>query len=266
MKKLLLSLALLSAGALVASPALAQGAPAQASSAPQTSGAKVYPSGYTFTQMLDALGALRGVQLRSVAFDDRGYLNLIVASDADRERALSQVAAAGLPVGLLAFDGQPYAGGSPAAQPAPAAPAQAAPATAAGSTLPASSPLLAAAHSAVLSGPQTVTPGTPQVWSFNLINQGTTPIVLEHGACDVRFEVVGAGGEVIRPNPRDTLCTLQLVITEAAPGQTAEVQKIRWEGKDAQGQPVPAGVYTIRSAFQGGGVRIVAEPFTVTVR
>lgn len=266
MKNLLLTLALLAGGA---SAQTAAQSVTTTSSTPQTSTApssEVYPSGYTFRQMLDALGALKGVNLRGVGFDDRGYLNLTVADDAAREQAIAQVAAAGLPTGVLAFGGVPVSGGT---QPgtvteAPASGNQT-PAGTQNSSLPTNGAPLAQAHRAELSGPQVVRAGEANTWSFNLTNTGSSAIHLEHGACDVRFEVVNAAGEVVRTDPTNTICTLQLVVTDVAPGQTQEVQKIRWEGKDAAGQPVPAGEYTIRAVFRGAGILIRAADFRVTV-
>ncbi|AXG98694.1 hypothetical protein DVJ83_05435 [Deinococcus wulumuqiensis] len=271
MKNLLLTLALLAGGA---SAQTAAQSVTTTTSTPQTSTApssEVYPSGYTFRQMLDALGALKGVNLRGVGFDDRGYLNLTVADDAAREQAIAQVAAAGLPTGVLAFGGVPVSGGTQpgTATEAPASgnqtPAAQNPAAPQNSSLPTNGAPLAQAHRAELSGPQVVRAGEANTWSFNLTNTGSTGIHLEHGACDVRFEVVNAAGEVVRTDPTNTICTLQLVVTDVAPGQTQEVQKIRWEGKDAAGQPVPAGEYTIRAVFRGAGILIRAADFRVTV-
>ena len=109
MKNFLLTLALLAGGAHAQTAAQSV---TTTTATPQTSTAPNYPSGYTFRQMLDALAALKGVQLRGVGFDERGYLNLTVADDAAREQAIAQVAAAGLPTGVLAFGGVPVSGGT----------------------------------------------------------------------------------------------------------------------------------------------------------
>lgn len=266
MKNFLLTLALL-AGAAQAQTA-AQSV-TTTTTTPQSTTAPSYASGYTFRQMLDALGALKGVELRGVGFDDRGYLNLTVANDAARQQAIAQVAAAGLPTGVLAFDGVPLAGGttSGTVTQTPAAPGTGTQNSSnQNSSLPTNGAPLAQAHTAQLSGPRTVRAGEANTWSFVLGNTGSSAIHLEHGACDVRFEVVSASGEIVRPDPTNTICTLQLVVTDVAPGEQREVQKIRWEGKNGAGQPVPAGDYTIRAVFRGAGTLIPAEDFRVTVQ
>ncbi|CAM3212963.1 FlgD immunoglobulin-like domain containing protein [Deinococcus saxicola] len=133
-------------------------------------------------------------------------------------------------------------------------------------TLPAVNPPLAQPHTAKLEGPQSVQAGTANMWAVLLTNTGNTAISLQHGACDVRFEVLNAAGQVVRTTPKDAICTLQIVGTNVAPGETGELQKIRWEGKNDQNQNVPAGTYTIRSVFNGDGVLIRPADFTVTVR
>lgn len=142
---------------------------------------------------------------------------------------------------------------APVTTPAPVAPATPTPAPAAPTvtTLPTGTTPLGV--TTALDGPDAVRAGEATTWDFVLKNTGTAPIRLEHGACDVRFEVLNAAGQVVRPDPKNTLCTMQLVITDAQPGEEAVVQKIRWEGKDGQGNLVPAGTYTIRARFVGGG-------------
>ncbi|MFC5847576.1 hypothetical protein [Deinococcus petrolearius] len=127
-------------------------------------------------------------------------------------------------------------------------------------------PLLAAPHSVALRGPTTVRAGEATLWSFVLTNTGTAPLRLQHGACDVRFEVLSAAGAVVRPDPQNAICTLQLVTTDAAPGETAEVQKVRWDGRDGAGQPLPAGTYTLRAVFRGAGVTTAPATLNVTLR
>lgn len=146
--------------------------------------------------------------------------------------------------------------------PAPSTPAPTAPGV---TTLPVNTPLLAVAHSANLSGPGSLRAGQATTWTFTLSNLDEQPIKLQHGACDVRFEVLDAAGKVVRGNPTNTLCTMQLVITDVAPGETMDVQDIRWDGRDSAGRALPAGEYTIRAVFSGAGVRIVAEEFPVTI-
>lgn len=133
-------------------------------------------------------------------------------------------------------------------------------------TRPAVNPPLEQPHTARLEGPQSVQAGQANMWNVLLTNTGDRAIDLQHGACDVRFEVVNAAGQVVRTTPKDAICTLQIVGTNVAPGQTGELQKIRWEGKNDQKQNVPAGTYTIRSVFNGDGVLIRPADFTVTVR
>lgn len=132
--------------------------------------------------------------------------------------------------------------------PTPTTPAPAAPTV---TTLPTGTTALNVTASLV--GPDTVRAGEANTWDFMIKNTSSVTIHLEHGACDVRFEVLNAAGEVVRPDPKNTLCTMQLVITDVQNGEEATMQKIRWEGKDAQGKPVPAGTYTLRAKFVGGG-------------
>lgn len=132
--------------------------------------------------------------------------------------------------------------------PTPTTPAPAAPTV---TTLPTGTTALNV--SASLVGPDTVRADEANTWDFMIKNTSSATIHLEHGACDVRFEVLNAAGEVVRPDPKNTLCTMQLVITDVQNGEEATMQKIRWEGKDGQGNPVPAGTYTLRAKFVGGG-------------
>lgn len=132
-------------------------------------------------------------------------------------------------------------------------------------TLPTGKTPLAAQYSVALSGPSSVKAGEANTWSFNLTNNGPSPLHLEYGACDVRFEVLNAAGQVVRPDPKNSICTMQLVILDAATGETQEVQKIRWEGKDSSGQPVPAGTYTIRAKMIDGDMFTVPATIQVTV-
>ncbi|MDO4244513.1 MAG: hypothetical protein Q4C89_00625 [Deinococcus sp.] len=267
----MLTLALLAGGASAQTNLTAQAnvttapAPSQTSTAPAS---KVYPSGYTFRQMLDALGALKGVELRGVGFDERGYLNLTVADDATRQQAIDKVAAAGLPTGVLAFGGVPLSGAAQgsATGTVTETPAGQAPVTPGPSSLPSDGQPLSQPHRAELRGPSSVRAGEANTWSFTLTNLGSSAIRLEHGACDVRFEVVSAAGEIVRPEPKNTICTMQLVYTNVTPGETQEVQNIGWEGKDAAGQLVPAGEYTLRAVFRGAGQRSEVAELKVTVQ
>lgn len=143
--------------------------------------------------------------------------------------------------------------------PAPTTPAPVSPAR------PALNPALATPHNANLSGPGSLSGGQDTTWTFNLTNLGEAVIDLQHGACDVRFEVLNAAGQVVRANPTDTLCTMQLVMTNVAPGETMDVQSVRWNGQGSDGKALPAGEYTIRAYFNGAGVSIVAEDYPVTL-
>ena len=145
------------------------------------------------------------------------------------------------------------------AAPAPTTPAPVTP------TRPALNPALATPHSANLSGPGSLRGGQDTTWTFNLTNLGETVIDLQHGACDVRFEVLNAAGQVVRANPTNTVCTMQLVMTNVAPGETMDVQSVRWNGRGSDGKALPAGEYTIRAYFNGAGVSIVAEDYPVTL-
>lgn len=166
----------------------------------------------------------------------------------------------------------PGASAAAPSTPTPAVPAPTpTPAASSTTTLPIpgvanAGPLLAAPHTIALRGPATVRGGEATLWSFVLTNTGTQPIRLQHGACDVRFEVLNAAGTVVRPNPQDAICTLQLITTDAAPGETAEVQKVRWDGRDGAGQPLPAGTYTLRAVFRGAGVTTAPATLSVTLR
>lgn len=174
---------------------------------------------------------------------------------------------------IFSIPALPPGAGAPApSTPTPAVPAPtptpSAPST---TTLPTpgvanAGPLLAAPHTVALRGPATVRGGEATLWSFVLTNTGSAPIRLQHGACDVRFEVLNAAGTVVRPNPQDAICTLQLVTTSPAPGETAEVQKVRWDGRDGAGQPLPAGTYTLRAVFRGAGVTTAPATLSITLR
>lgn len=151
----------------------------------------------------------------------------------------------------------------PAAPVAPAAPSPSLPTV---TTLPTGKAPLPGEYQVSIAGPGSVKAGEANTWDFNLSNTGKSNFHMEYGACDVRFEVLNAAGQVVRPDPKDALCTLQLVIFDAAPGETARVQKLRWEGKDGSGKPVPAGDYTIRAKMINAGRFTPAATFAVTVR
>lgn len=127
-------------------------------------------------------------------------------------------------------------------------------------------PALGQAHQAALRGPATLTRGTTGEWTLQLTNTGQTPIHLEHGACDLKFEVLNAAGNIVRPVVNNTVCTMQLVITDVAPGETGNVLTLRWDGKDASGNPLPAGTYTLRAAFWDRQVSIRPPAVQVTLR
>jgi hypothetical protein len=134
-------------------------------------------------------------------------------------------------------------------------------------TLPTTGNPLTQPYRAALVGPSTMTPGgEPGVWTLQLTNTGTAQISIDHGACDLRFEVLNAAGEIVRPDPKNGICTLQLILTRAAAGETANVLKINWDGKNGAGQAFPAGQYTIRSAFKGQGYLIRPADVRVTLR
>lgn len=161
---------------------------------------------------------------------------------------------------------------TPAATPTTPAPAPAVkPATPATPTVrptPSSLPVgptLAQAHRAALRGPASLRAGgEPGVWTLQLTNTGQSDIRLEHGACDLKFEVLDAGGKIVRPVLTNTICTQQIVVTDVGPGETADMLSIRWDGKDASGNLLPAGTYTLRAAFWDRRVSI--RPPAVQVR
>ncbi|ACO45367.1 FlgD immunoglobulin-like domain containing protein [Deinococcus deserti] len=279
-KRLFLTAALLGAGlgsAQTNIPALPPG-----TTAPATTD-RLFVSGYRLSQLQAVEPLLQGLTTLQGSRIDEQQGRVVVSglNAVDRLELLRRLRIAGLPAGVVTFttsaSGSAPGGGStgtvtqppttqtPTAPASPATPPVATPARPSVSTLPARARPLSLPHRAVLTGPASVTAGQPNTWSFNLTNTGTQAINLQHGACDVRFEVLNAAGEIVRPDPKDTVCTMQLVLTNVAPGQTREVQKIRWEGKNAQGQPVPAGTYTIRAVFDGP-VLIRAQELKVTVR
>lgn len=147
----------------------------------------------------------------------------------------------------------------------PASPATPAITSPSPSSLPVG-PALGQAHRATLQGPAALTTGTTGEWTLLLTNTGQTPIHLEHGACDLKFEVLSAAGKIVRPAVTNTLCTMQIVVTDVAPGATARVLSFRWDGKDASGNPLPPGTYTLRAAFWDRHVSIRPPEVQVTLR
>lgn len=262
MTKTLAALALLGALAL---PAAAQ----TTSTTNQTT--------YTAAQVQTAQGLLDGLKTLQASRVDptTGRLVVVGLSAVDRLTLLVRLREAGLPTSLVDYQTAAQVAGAAPTTPAPvpATPAPAVPATPATpaaltgpTTLPTTRPLLAIPHRAALAGPATVTAGTAATWSFTLSATGQQPIRLSHGACDVRFEVLDAAGAIVRPDPKDTICTLQIVVTDVGPGETAEVQKIRWDGRGAGGQALPAGRYTLRAVFSGAGVSSLPATLNVTLR
>ncbi|MFC4426317.1 BsuPI-related putative proteinase inhibitor [Deinococcus navajonensis] len=265
-KRLFLTATLLCAGLGAAQssiPALPPGSAAPASTD------RLYPSGYRASQLQGVLPLIEGLSSVQTSFVDeqQGRVVVVGASAVDRLELLKRLRTAGLASGLVTFRtvATGTATGTPTAPVTPAAPAPAPVAPSTVTTLPARAQPLREPHRAALVGPTTVRAGEANTWSFTLTNTGTQAIRLQHGACDVRFEVLNAAGQVVRPDPKNTVCTMQLILTDVAPGQSREVQKIRWEGKDGQGQPVPAGTYTIRAVFDGPAL-IRAADLKVTVR
>lgn len=281
-KRLFLTAALLGAGlgsAQTGIPALPPG-----TTAPTTSD-RLFVSGYRLSQLQAVEPLLQGLSTLQGSRIDEQQGRVVVSglNAVDRLELLRRLRTAGLPSGIVTFTTSATRGGStgtvteapitqtpvtqtPTAPASPATPpATTTPVRPSVTTLPARARPLNLPHRAVLTGPASVRAGQANTWSFNLTNTGTQVINLQHGACDVRFEVLNAAGEIVRPDPKDTVCTMQLIITNVPPGQTREVQKIRWEGKNAQGQPVPAGTYTIRAVFDGP-VLIRAQELKVTVR
>lgn len=168
----------------------------------------------------------------------------------------------------------PLGASAPVPLPVPAAPPRTAiptHATPAATTRPTPSslpvrPTLGQAHRATLTGPTSLTRGTQGTWTLRLTNTGQTRILLEHGACDLKFEVLNAAGEIVRPAVTNTICTQQLVVTDVAPGQTGDVLSLRWNGQDASGNALPAGPYTLRAAFWNREVTIRAPAVRVALR
>ncbi|GGK26289.1 hypothetical protein GCM10008955_20080 [Deinococcus malanensis] len=295
-KRLFLTAALLAAGlgsAQTGIPALPPGA-----AAPTTTD-RLFPSGFRLSQLQAVQPLLQGLNTVQTSRIDEQQGRVVVTglNAVDRLELLKRLRTANLPAGIVTFTtsatGTTTGNGStgtvtqtPMTQtPVTQAPVAQTPSTQAPTTpvapvtppaattpvrpgvttLPARARPLSLPHRAVLTGPASVRAGEANTWSFNLTNTGTQAINLQHGACDVRFEVLNAAGEVVRPDPKDTVCTMQIIMTNVAPGQTREVQKIRWEGKNAQGQPVRPGTYTIRAVFDGP-VLIRAQELKVTVR
>lgn len=278
----LLTLGLAGAGLTLAQsgvPALPPGTPTSAtpSTTPVTAPATTN-SGYTMEQLQAVLPLLEGLKtLQTSAIDQtRGRVVVGGLSAVDRLTLIQRLRAANLPLGIVDYGapsttGTVTSGGStgtvtqtPTTPTTP--PAATTPARPSVTTLPAArSPQLTQPHAAALTGPTSVRAGEGGTWSFALRNTGTQAIRLQHGACDVRFEVVNAAGQVVRPDPKNTLCTMQIVMTDVAPGQSREVQKVVWDGKDASGRAVSAGTYTLRAVFNGPAY-IRATDLTITVR
>ncbi|THF86517.1 hypothetical protein E7T09_10430 [Deinococcus sp. KSM4-11] len=255
MKRVLLTLSLLSLGAAPLTAAVAQ-----------TTTMSAFPSGYTRAQ-LDAVTPLLGdlKTLQSSRLDlTQGRVVVVGLSAVDRLTLLVRLRQAGLPTGIVDYQVGDKTGatGSGPTTPAPVPAGSLPDAT----TLPIKGSPLAPTLRAALSGPGTLRAGTATTWSFTLSNTGTAAVNLAHGACDVRFEVISAAGEIVRPDPKDTLCTMQIVNTSVGAGETAEVQKIRWDGRGASGQALPAGTYTLRAVFNGAGMHSEFATLTVTVQ
>lgn len=298
-KSLLLAAALLISGAALAQntvaqtniaiPALPPGTSAPATAA--TSDDPLYPSGYRLSQLQAALPLLDGLKtLQASTLDQqRGRLVVTGLSAVDRLELLKRLSSAGLPMALVEFRSATINTGTgntstgttgtvtqtppnpttlpeiPATSNPPVTPPTT-PTLPTTTTLPATGRPMDTAVQPLLSGPSSIRAGEANTWAFSLKNNGTQGLKLAHGACDVRFEVISAAGVIVRPDPKNTLCTMQIVYTDVGAGETATVQNIRWDGKDAQGQTVPAGTYTIRAVFNGSGMTSKPAVLTVTVR
>lgn len=264
MKHLLISAALLGLAAL----------PLQVSAQTVTTAAtSAYPSGYTDAQLQAVLPMLTDLKTLKASYLDsrQGRVVAVGLSAVDRLTLLVRLKQAGIPTGIVDYQTEEQAAATlpPATTNTPTTPSvPAAPSTPAldATTLPSQGAPLAAPHRALLGGPTVIRAGQDNVWSFNLTSTGSQAIRLAHGACDVRFEVIGAAGEIVRPDPKNTLCTMQLVNTDIGSGETKTVQNIHWDGRDASGKNLPAGQYTIRAVFNGAGVHSDVATLSVTVQ
>ncbi|MFC3832770.1 MULTISPECIES: BsuPI-related putative proteinase inhibitor [Deinococcus] len=256
MKRVLLTLSVLTLAA----------APLTGVATAQSTTSSAFPSGYTRAQ-LDAVAPLLTdlKTLQSSRVDlAQGRVVVVGLSAVDRLTLLVRLRQANLPTGIVDYQvgAQVDTGTGPTGTATPA-PAPAAPTLPATTTLTVKGAPLAPTLRPALSGPTTLRAGTATTWSFTLANSGRSPVTLSHGACDVRFEVISAAGEIVRPDPKDTLCTMQLVNTTVGAGESSEVQKVRWDGRGAGGQVLPAGTYTLRAVFVGAGA--YSPPATMTV-
>ncbi|GHF41399.1 hypothetical protein HNQ07_001480 [Deinococcus metalli] len=231
----------------------------------QSTAASAYPSGYTRAQLDAAVPLLDGLKtLQSSRLDlTQGRVVAVGLSAVDRLTLLVRLRQANLPTGIVDYQ-VGTAADAGATPPAPTTPATGTLPSA--TTLPAAGSLLAPTLRPGLSGPATLRAGQATTWSFTLTNSGTAAVNLAHGACDVRFEVISAAGEIVRPDPKDTLCTMQIVNTSVGVGETSEVQKIRWDGRGAGGQVLPAGTYTLRAVFSGAGAYSTPATLKVTLQ
>lgn len=230
-------------------PALPLGGAAPASAASPPVNDPVYPSGYRLSQLQaawDIVGktGIPGMQNRS--FDaPQGYILAPISSETQRIEVMRRIMAAGLPTGIVRFTTGPALPGI--------------------STLPIA-PALAQPHRASLRGPSTLAARTTGVWTLQLTNTGQTAIHLEHGACDLKFEVINAAGATVRPAVTNTICTQQLVITDVAPGQTEDVLSFRWDGQDAGNNALPLSVYRLRAVFWDREITIRPPEVKVSLR
>ncbi|WP_309569705.1 hypothetical protein [Deinococcus sp.] len=260
MKTVLLTLSLLTLGATPLTASLAQ-----------TTATSAFPSGYTRAQ-LDAvtplLGGLKTMQSSRLDLT-KGRVVVVGLSAVDRLTLLVRLRQAGLPGGIVDYQTGEQNGATGPGTPLPVTPTPTP--IPAGSlpdatTLPMKGSPLTPALRAGLNGPTTLRAGNATLWSFTLTNSGNAAVNLSHGACDVRFEVISGAGEIVRPDPKDTLCTMQIVNTTVGKGETAEVQKIRWDGRNGSGQALPAGTYTLRAVFGGAGMHSEFATLTVTLQ
>ncbi|WP_412027826.1 hypothetical protein [Deinococcus yunweiensis] len=257
MKRVLLTLSLLTVAA----------APLSGVATAQSTTSSAFPSGYTRAQ-LDAVAPLLTdlKTLQSSRVDlAQGRVVVVGLSAVDRLTLLVRLRQANLPTGIVDYQvgAQVGTGSTGTAGTVTPAPAPATPTLPSTTTLTVKGSPLAPTLRPALSGPTMIRAGTATTWSFTLANSGTGTVNLAHGACDVRFEVISAAGEIVRPDPKDTLCTMQIVNTTVPAGASAEVQKVRWDGRGAGGQTLPAGTYTLRAVFVGAGA--YSPPATLTV-
>ncbi|WP_221088787.1 hypothetical protein [Deinococcus aquaedulcis] len=128
-------------------------------------------------------------------------------------------------------------------------------------------------HRAALQVPRVVAQGDILPINFWITSTGAAPVDLDVGLCSaLRWQVINARGQVVRPAPGDNICPSVLQMARLKMGESINLTRpepqtpgVYWDLRDPSGSLLPPGTYTLQAAMQQGTqvIRPADVPFTV---